>query len=336
MTTWMIAAVLLTGVQPPTIVMECRLPLDSAGRVFQLVDHGGARDPRWWLTLRSVKLGQRLVELPLRNAQVNTTDAVVASASSANGGVAVQLRSGAGEPLLDVFVNYELEVNVWRDLSPEVDQMNTSGPRRDAICTRPSRNAAGTNPGVALANPQQSLHANGASEWMITAGNAWGDVLFHSAGGHDYALQTVSWGRVLTEMHGPGFLRGRFEWAVEAMPIFGQYRPDRVFGVGASPLVWRWNLAPRGRYAVYGELAGGALWTSSPVPRQTTSANFTAHAGIGLRIFMRHDSALVVTYRLHHISNGNRLERNPGVNAHALQMGWNLVRPAERGKTTQP
>ena len=31
---------------------------------------------------------------------------------------------------------------------------------------------------------------------------------------------------------------------------------------------------------------------------------------------------LIASYRLHHISNGNRLRRNPGVNAHMLTLGW--------------
>ena len=31
---------------------------------------------------------------------------------------------------------------------------------------------------------------------------------------------------------------------------------------------------------------------------------------------------VIVGYRLHHISNGNRVARNPGVNAHMLVIGW--------------
>lgn len=163
---------------------------------------------------------------------------------------------------------------------------------------------------------------------MLTAGNAWGIVLFHSARGHDFALQTLSWGKILTGPRGSGAWRGRFEWAVEGMPVYGQYRPNRVYGVGVSPMVWRWNFEPRGRLAPYGELAGGLLFTTDPVPVQTTSVNFTAHAGAGFRFFLRPKQALVFTYRFHHSSNGNRLERNPGVNAHAIQAGWTIVRPA--------
>jgi hypothetical protein len=54
--------------------------------------------------------------------------------------------------------------------------------------------------------------------------------------------------------------------------------------------------------------------------------NFTAHIAYGLRYFMRPHTAFVASYRFHHISNGNRLERNPGVNAHVIQLGVSLLR----------
>jgi hypothetical protein len=63
------------------------------------------------------------------------------------------------------------------------------------------------------------------------------------------------------------------------------------------------------------------------VPVGTARANFTAHTGFGIRAFVRAQQALVFGYRFHHISNGNRLDRNPGVNAHVLQVGWSHLRP---------
>jgi Lipid A 3-O-deacylase (PagL) len=170
-----------------------------------------------------------------------------------------------------------------------------------------------------------------ASEWMVTGGPAIGVVVFNSARGHRYMLQTVSWGRILSAPRGPGALRGQFEWAFEAVPIYGQFAPTDTYGIGFSPLVWRWNFEPRGRVATYGELAGGGLWTTDPVPVRTTTANFTAHAAYGIRYFLRPQQALVLSYRFHHISNGNRLERNPGVNAHVFQVGFSYFRPQKHG-----
>lgn len=172
----------------------------------------------------------------------------------------------------------------------------------------------------------EPLLAVGATEWMATVGSAYGVVVFHSAGGHQYVTQTFSWGRVLSGPKFPGFLRGRFEWAVELMPVYGQYRPDHVYGFGVSPLSWRWNFEPRGRYAPFAQLSGGLMRSNGPVPPGTTSANFTAHLGAGVRILMKGPHSLVLAYRFDHISNGNRLDRNPGVNAHALHVGWSLLK----------
>jgi hypothetical protein len=166
----------------------------------------------------------------------------------------------------------------------------------------------------------------GTGEWMALAGPALGVRIFNSAAGHRYVLQSLSWGRVLTRPKGPGLLRGQFEWSVEFVPLFAQYHPHTTLGVGVTPLVWRWNFQPRGRLAPYAELAGGALWTQDPVPDQTTTANFTAHLAYGVRYFVSSRTAFVAGYRFHHISNGNRLERNPGVNAHVLQVGVSVVR----------
>jgi len=171
------------------------------------------------------------------------------------------------------------------------------------------------------------LFSVGSSEWMITVGPGFGDSLFHSVPGHRYLVPSVSWGRVLTRPVGPGALRGRFEWAFEVVPLFTQFNPRDTLGVGVTPLVWRWNFEPRGNLAPFAELAGGALWTRDPIPSETTTANFTAHAAYGVRYFLGSQHAVVASYRFHHISNGNRLERNPGVNAHVLQVGFSLMRP---------
>lgn len=186
--------------------------------------------------------------------------------------------------------------------------------------------AAGTARGSASID-SNTLLTKGMTEWMFTAGAARGVVVFHSAGGHRFGLQTVSWARVLTDGHLPGPFRGRFAWAFEIVPLFRQVDPTRTYGFGLSPLVWRWNFQPRGRVAPYAELAGGGLWTGKPVPDRTLTANFTAHAGGGVRFFVKPHQSLVVNYWFHHISNGNRLERNPGVNSHVVQVGFSYARP---------
>ena len=167
----------------------------------------------------------------------------------------------------------------------------------------------------------------GTTEWMITAGPAFGFKVFKSSDDYRYLLQTVSWGRVLSGEHGRGRLRGRFQWSFEVVPFYGQYGPHGTIGVGVTPLLWRWNFVPHGKVAPFAELAGGALFTRDPVPAQTTRGNFTAHASYGMRYLFRPHTALIVSYRFHHISNGNRRDDNPGVNAHVLQFGLSFLRP---------
>src|SRR5262245_34662866 len=137
----------------------------------------------------------------------------------------------------------------------------------------------------------------GNTEWMLTGGPAFSIVMFNSVRDHGYVLSTVSWSRILTRSHGPGLLRGRFAWAFAAVPLYGQFTPDDIYGFGITPMVARWNLEPRGRYAPLLEVGGGALWTQNAVPVRTSSANFTAHASAGVRIFIRQREAVLVGYR---------------------------------------
>jgi len=124
-------ALVASVIQPAaTPVLECSLPGDESRRVYQLIDAGAAQQPRWLLRLSARALGDRRVDLPLGNARVDKKNAgLVVSSASANGGATVQIDAADGNntSTLDVFVNFELEVNVWRDLSPEVERMNTHG-----------------------------------------------------------------------------------------------------------------------------------------------------------------------------------------------------------------
>jgi hypothetical protein len=118
-------------------VVECALPEDSSGRVYQLIDAGAAAEPRWRLRLRAPVLGRRTVDLPLAGARVERRGPGLAVSSvSANGGASVRIDAdGTGGPSsIEVFVNYELEVNVWRDLPPDVEHMNTDGLQTRAQC----------------------------------------------------------------------------------------------------------------------------------------------------------------------------------------------------------
>lgn len=160
------------------------------------------------------------------------------------------------------------------------------------------------------------------SEWMVSAGVSTSVNLFESTAGRNYAVQTVGWARELTRELAPGMLRGRFAWGVEAMPLFVQFNPSTIYGVGVAPVVWRWNFTPHTKWSAFAELSMGGLWTSDPIPENTSRVNFSAHWGGGVRLRPRGRNAVLLAYRFQHFSNGNQFGSNPGVNSHVFLAGW--------------
>jgi Lipid A 3-O-deacylase (PagL) len=290
---------------PPAVVTTCRVAADPAGREWSLAREGPSESPNWVLLFRRGTAASTPVRLPLPSAAPTVSAASVdLEFHSANGGRSVTLSAGASGPSrLDVFVNFELAVNVERDLDRAVDAMNTEGPIT-VTCTF----AAPPGP------PRQD-------EWMAGVGAAWSIDLLQSAGGRQYVPVSVSWGRDVMRDAGPGILRGRLMWAVELMPVYWQRQPTATVGIGLSPLVWRWRFAPRARAAPFAELAFGGLFTDDSVPEGTEAANFIAHGGFGVRWRPASRLSLVTAYRFQHISNGNQLTTNPGVNAHVVWVG---------------
>lgn len=167
-----------------------------------------------------------------------------------------------------------------------------------------------------------SAAAPHASEWDVAVGAARSVRLFQSAAGRSYGVQTIGWGRELTGDVTIFGVRGRFAWGVEAMPLFAQFEPVRIYGAGFAPLVWRWNFPPQRRWSAFAELAAGGLWTSEPIPEKTSRINFTAHWGGGIRLHRRGGDAVLLGYRFQHFSNGNQFNANPGVNSHVVIAGW--------------
>src|SRR5271163_2420693 len=87
----------------------------------------------------------------------------------------------------------------------------------------------------------------------------------------------LRYGWVLTNPHGPGFLRGRFEYAVDVVPVFLVFQPaGTTYGFGVNPFALKWNLETRRSVVPYFELGGGTLFTNHEVPAGTSRVNFTS------------------------------------------------------------
>ncbi len=131
----------------------------------------------------------------------------------------------------------------------------------------------------------------------------------------------LRYGWVLTGPHLPSFLRGRFEYAVDAVPLFLVFQPaNTAYGVGFDPLGLKWNLERHGRFSPYIELCGGLLFTSHNVPFGTNQVNFTDQAALGTHILgAKYNWSLELRYM--HISNAGLAPLNPGINTVQVRLG---------------
>jgi hypothetical protein len=131
-------------------------------------------------------------------------------------------------------------------------------------------------------------------------------------------------GKVLTDEHLGGFMRGQFEWSADVMPLYFVVQPAKdAYGVAFNPLNLKWNFTSSARVVPYLELGGGVRFTSTEVPAGTSTTNFLTHAAFGLHFFQTDNRALTLTTRFEHISNAGLSEPNPGVNTVQFTIGMN-------------
>jgi hypothetical protein len=131
----------------------------------------------------------------------------------------------------------------------------------------------------------------------------------------------LRYGWILTRPHGPGFLKGRFEYAVDVVPVFMAFQPtNTAYGAGFNPLNLKWNFAECGHVVPYFELSGGALFTNKNVPTGTNTVNFTPSAALGLHL-LREKYNWSVEVRYLHISNAGLTVPNPGLNTVEVRLG---------------
>jgi lipid A 3-O-deacylase len=172
--------------------------------------------------------------------------------------------------------------------------------------------------GAALCGAQ-SAPEKGAHEIQFFAGGG------HSVSGGRGSTAVfnagVRYGWVLTAAHLPGPLRGRFEYAVDAIPVFAVFQPaNTAYGLGFDPLGLKWNFEKRGRFSPYLELTGGTLFTAHDVPTGTNPVNFMDQAAFGTHILgAKYNWSLELRYM--HISNAGLATPNPGVNTVQVRLG---------------
>lgn len=132
----------------------------------------------------------------------------------------------------------------------------------------------------------------------------------------------LRYGWVLTDLVGPGPLRGRFEYAVEVVPAFVlTQRTNTAYGIGLNPFALKWDFVPRHGVVPYAEIGGGTLFSNTEVPAGTSRVNFTTSGAIGLH-FLRRKNNWSAEVRFMHISNAGLATPNPGINTIQVRIGF--------------
>lgn len=167
----------------------------------------------------------------------------------------------------------------------------------------------------------------------------------------------VRLGKVLTDQHLPGLLRGQFEYAAELMPYWQAHTPaphtkltqyfyentsgyaetpiggGTFTGISITPIILRWDLKPAGRFAPWVQGAGGLIWTDHKFPPDiqvphgqpggTSVWNFTPQFGLGIHYFLKDRRSIDLAANAIHISSASLGDHNPGVNAGVqFQIGY--------------
>ena len=132
----------------------------------------------------------------------------------------------------------------------------------------------------------------------------------------------LRYGLILTAPHGPGFLRGRLEYALEAVPAFMVIqKTNTAYGAGINPFAFQWALDTRSKVVPYFEVGGGALFTNTKVPEGTSRINFTSSGALGLH-FLGSKHNITTEVRFMHISNAGLATPNPGINTIQFRLGF--------------
>ena len=131
----------------------------------------------------------------------------------------------------------------------------------------------------------------------------------------------VSSGGIMTEAHGPTMQRGRFEYAVDALPNVWLFEPGgTAFGAGLDPLDLKWNFDAGSRVVPYFDATAGFVFASRDVPPGAWQGNFTTGGALGAHLLGKFAN-FNAEVRFMHISNAGLTTYNPGINTIQVRIG---------------
>jgi len=161
-------------------------------------------------------------------------------------------------------------------------------------------------------------------EWQVWTGGGHG--ISGSQSGTGVWNLGLRYGLLLTAPHGPGFLRGRLEYALDAVPAWViVQKTNTAYGAGVNPFAFKWILTTPRKVKPYFEIEGGTLFTNTKVPEGTSQVNFTTSGALGMH-FPGENHTWSVEVRFMHISNAGLSNPNPGINTIQVRLGWGAFR----------
>lgn len=169
-------------------------------------------------------------------------------------------------------------------------------------------------------------YEDGSIEWGILAGGALPIDAHTARSDRRLSLLAVEIGRIVSKPHGRGVVAGQFEILMQVMPIAVR-GPEDFWGVGLSPLFFRWNFSGTRRVRPFAEVSGGLMLIDWDTPGPGRIArNFNEQAGLGIRIGHGSGRGVIVGYRYQHISNGSPSLPSPAVDTHLVYAGFSMIR----------
>jgi Lipid A 3-O-deacylase (PagL) len=165
----------------------------------------------------------------------------------------------------------------------------------------------------------------GASrEWQVWTGGGHG--INGSTSGTEVWNLGLRYGMVITSPHGPAFLRGQLEYALDVVPAWViVQKTNTAYGGGVNPFAFKWILTSPKKVKPYFEIEGGTLFTNTKVPEGTSQINFTTAGAFGAHFLAaKHNFSAEV--RFMHISNAGMTNPNPGINTIQVRVGFGAFR----------
>lgn len=259
------------------------------------------------------------------------------------------LLSACSAPIPDSFQEHLEIMKIFRFAAPSVLLLSAATAFSQATIQGPGHAASGNTA------PASAALATDPWEYGVFFGGGVG--IGGNRSSYSFTNAGVRLGKVLTDQHLPGLLRGQFEYAAEFMPYWQSFTPPAGIqetyynyqgvsgqvpllytggtfsGVSLTPIMLRWDLKPRKRFAPYLQGAGGLIWTNHKYPTDyvvphgtpggTSVWNFTPQFGIGMHYFIRNRQAIDFQASAVHISSASLGDHNPGVNASVqFQIGY--------------